>query len=200
MDITLHIIEEAFDRFISQQYYEPDPELAYQLKILGGTIVTHSLLRTYYNKYEQENWPKVLLYMINGFILHCNREYKINITYNRVKLPFLFTEKPIFKRDLQVIQNFYELFTDYISENSANIILNNGNPVNVYWSIPKYDVDGRKIPSTHVSFVDTACTIRDLYLLIGSTKNDYSDIHEILKSTNFNVTKHCFGIYIKIDS
>ena len=203
MDITLHIIEEYFEKFMDEHHsfpIIPDPELVHQLKKLGGDIVTHSLLRTYYGKYTQENWPEVLLYFINGFINYCNRAFKLSLKYNKKQLLFINGKKPICQEDLVVLADYRDIFSKYISVQSGKILLDNGNYICAYWAIPKYDENGIVLPYTHISFVDIVYCIDDLYKII--TNSDYSNcyvrIKNIAKKNYLSVKKFKYGICIEL--
>ena len=203
MDITLHIIEEYFEKFMNEYYsslISPDPELVHQLKKLGGDIVTHSLLRTYYGKYTQENWPQVLLYFINGFLNYCNQAFKLSLKYNKKQLRFISGEKTICQGDIVVLADYTDIFNKYISVQSGKILLNAGNYICVYWAIPNYGENGIVLPYTHISFVDIVYCIDDLYKIL--TNSDYSicndHIRNIAKKNYLSVKKFKYGICIEL--
>jgi hypothetical protein len=199
MNVISPIIEECFLHYLHpKKKYNNDPELLYQLTSLDGYNIQDSLMLfcKKSNFIEYSNYSEnTVFHIICDFLNYCNNKFNINIIFENDYNKWLIL---YYEKNKEFICNYSHLFKKNINYlEFSNILLENGNPIYVYWAIPNYNKFGKLIPFTEITLIGSSVTIGDIYRHIGSTLNDYSDLYPIIKNSKLTVKKYAYGICIE---
>lgn len=201
MDISSPIIEECFDNFLknggSLETYTLDPELIYQLNVLGGDNVQSLLVKNACLQTNEGNWNEELFRLATRFLILCNRlfgtQLKFDTVYDGWKMTKVITEK-----NSDMIKDFSDLFKkDLNYKQTSKTLLNGGQYINIYWAVPNY-VNGKIAPFKQMSLIGPAVSIEDLYNIVGSEhRKKYRDMPGIIKGHIWRVKMCGYGVCIE---